>query len=101
MNFLKRPFDLILSGAGIILSFPIWVVIMGLILLDDGWPVFYCQERVGRRGQRFKVIKFRTMIREAEEAGEPVQATENDPRVTRVGRWLRKTALDELPQLVN
>lgn len=101
MNFLKRPFDLILSGLGILLSSPLWVVIILLILIDDGWPVFYFQERVGKGGRRFKVIKFRTMIREAEQAGEPVQASENDPRVTRMGRFLRKTALDELPQLLN
>lgn len=101
LNFLKRPFDILLSFTGIVLSSPLWLIIAVLILLDDGWPVFYLQERVGKKGELFKVIKFRTMIREAERPEEPVQATENDPRVTRVGRLLRRTALDELPQLLN
>jgi len=100
-NFLKRPFDIFLSLMGIILSSPLWLIMAVLILIDDGRPIFYFQERVGKGGQIFKVIKFRTMIREAERPEEPVQATENDPRVTRVGRILRRTALDELPQLLN
>jgi lipopolysaccharide/colanic/teichoic acid biosynthesis glycosyltransferase len=101
LNFLKRSFDVFLSLLGIILSLPLWVIIALFILFDDGWPIFYLQERVGKNGQHFKVIKFRTMIRDAERPEEPVQATENDPRVTRVGRFLRQTALDELPQLLN
>ncbi len=98
---LKRPFDFVLSLTGIILSLPLWILIGLLILIEDGWPIFYMQERVGRFGKIFKVIKFRSMIRNAEKDTGPVQAAENDPRITRVGKILRGTAMDELPQLVS
>ncbi len=97
----KRTFDLILSLAGMFFSFPLWVIIMLAIMLEDGLPVFYIQERVGRFGKIFMGIKFRSMVKNAEKASGPVQAVENDPRVTKVGRILRKTAMDELPQLIN
>jgi len=71
------------------------------ILLEDGRPVFYLQERVGKNGRIFRAIKFRSMIKDAEKESGPVQAVENDPRVTKVGRILRATAMDELPQLWN
>jgi lipopolysaccharide/colanic/teichoic acid biosynthesis glycosyltransferase len=99
--FLKRPFDILLSGTGILLSSPLWLLIAGLIKLEDRGPVFYRQERVGRRGRLFDVLKFRSMIPDAEKAHGAVQAVAQDPRVTRVGRVLRATAMDELPQLVN
>lgn len=98
--FLKRPFDVSLSLIGIVVSLPLWLLIILLIWLEDRGPIFYTQKRVGKKGEVFRALKFRSMIRNAEENG-PVQATENDPRVTRVGKILRKTALDELPQLVN
>ncbi len=98
--FLKRPFDILLSGLGILLSSPLWLVIAALIKLEDRGPVFYGQERVGRGGRIFRVLKFRSMITDAEKHG-AVQAVERDPRVTRVGRILRATAMDELPQLLN
>jgi lipopolysaccharide/colanic/teichoic acid biosynthesis glycosyltransferase len=69
-------------------------------VLDSGFPVFYRQQRVGRGGKQFDALKFRTMIREADQAG-PSWASPNDPRVTTVGRLLRPTALDELPQVLN
>jgi len=99
--FLKRPFDVALSATGILLSSPLWIVIAALLKLEDGGPVFYRQERVGRGGRFFKVIKFRSMVRDAEKASGAVQAVAHDPRVTRVGRILRGTAMDELPQLLN
>jgi lipopolysaccharide/colanic/teichoic acid biosynthesis glycosyltransferase len=99
--FLKRPFDIFLSGTGILLSSPLWLVIAALIKLEDGGPVFYRQERAGRRGRPFDVLKFRSMITDAEKAGVAVQAVAADPRVTRIGRILRSTAMDELPQLLN
>ena len=99
--FLKRPFDIVLSGLGILLSSPLWLVIAAWIKLEDRGPVFYRQERVGRRGRRFEVVKFRSMVPDAEKRDGPVQAVEKDPRVTRVGRLLRATAMDELPQLLN
>ncbi|HEU4686733.1 MAG TPA: sugar transferase [Vicinamibacterales bacterium] len=97
----KRTFDVVLSGAGLVASAPIWAVIALLIKLEDGGPVFYDQERSGRHGVPFRVRKFRSMIPDAEALVGAVQATEHDARVTRVGRLLRATAMDELPQLWN
>ena len=70
-------------------------------LLDDGWPIFYLQTRLGKRGRPYEIIKFRTMIKDAEADGKPRWATEDDERATRVGRILRKTRIDEWPQFVN
>jgi lipopolysaccharide/colanic/teichoic acid biosynthesis glycosyltransferase/VanZ family protein len=99
--WLKRPFDVALSGLGLLVSAPLWAVIPLAIRLEGRGPVFYAQERVGRNGRTFKALKFRSMIVDAEKASGPVQAAAGDPRVTRVGRVLRATAMDELPQLVN
>jgi lipopolysaccharide/colanic/teichoic acid biosynthesis glycosyltransferase len=99
--FLKRPFDIALSLTGLLLSAPLWAVIPLAIRLEDGGPVFYAQERVGLNGRIFKALKFRSMVKGAETATGPVQAVAGDPRATRVGRFLRATAMDELPQLVN
>jgi lipopolysaccharide/colanic/teichoic acid biosynthesis glycosyltransferase len=99
--FLKRPFDIFLSSLGICLSSPLWLVWSAIIWLEDRGPVFYKQERVGKDGRLFKAFKFRSMIKEAEREGVPVQAVEDDPRVTKIGKILRATAMDELPQLVN
>jgi len=97
----KRGFDIALSGAGLVASAPLWGVIALLVKLEDGGPVFYGQERSGRHGVPFRVQKFRSMIPDAEAAAGAVQAAEHDPRVTGVGRVLRATAMDELPQLWN
>jgi rhamnosyl/mannosyltransferase len=97
----KRTLDVTLSGVGLIASAPLWAVIATLIKLEDGGPVFYRQQRSGRNGVPFDVHKFRSMIPDAEARVGAVQATEHDPRVTRVGRLLRATAMDELPQLWN
>lgn len=99
--FLKRPFDIVISSLGIVLSSPVWLLIALLIWLEDRGPVFYPQDRVGKGGRIFKALKYRSMIKEAEREQGPVQAVENDPRVTKVGRILRATAMDELPQLLN
>ncbi|NWF76499.1 MAG: sugar transferase [Nitrospirae bacterium] len=98
---LKRLFDICLSGAGIICSFPLWIIFALAIIIEDGLPVFYLQERVGKGGRIFKAIKFRSMMKDAEKETGPVQAVENDPRVTKIGKILRGTAMDELPQLLN
>jgi len=98
---LKRIFDIILSLSGIIVSSPLWLLISLAIILDDGCPVFYLQDRIGKKGNIFKALKFRSMVNDAEKETGPIQAKEKDPRVTRVGRILRATAMDELPQLVN
>jgi len=97
----KRLLDVALSGAGLLASAPLWLALAGLIKLEDGGPIFYSQDRVGQGGRRFRVWKFRSMIPDAERYVGAVQAAENDPRVTRVGRVMRATAMDELPQLWN
>jgi len=99
--FLKRPFDLALSAFGILLSSPLWLIFGSLIWLEDRGPVFYTQEREGIGGRVFKAYKFRSMIKDAEQDGTPVQAEKDDPRVTPIGSLLRSTAMDELPQLIN
>jgi lipopolysaccharide/colanic/teichoic acid biosynthesis glycosyltransferase len=98
---LKRSFDIVLSGTGLLVSSPLWLIISVLIKLDDGGPLFFSQERVGERGRHFQAFKFRSMVADAERTSGPLQSGENDPRVTRLGRVLRATAMDELPQLFN
>ena len=96
---LKRPFDILVSGLGLLLSAPFWVLFALSIKLEDGGPVFYSQERVGKSGRRFKSWKFRSMVADSDQRFGPRQARKDDPRITRVGKILRGTALDELPQL--
>jgi lipopolysaccharide/colanic/teichoic acid biosynthesis glycosyltransferase len=98
---MKRLFDVVVSGVGLVVSAPLWIVFAVAVKLQDGGPVFFRQERVGLNGRVFEALKFRSMIPDAEAATGAVQATENDPRVTTVGRVLRATAMDELPQLWN
>ncbi len=107
----KRVFDLLGALLGLLAVSPLLAVIAVAVKLEDGGPVFFRQQRVGRYGQRFRMLKFRTMVPNAEalkeglrdrnEAQEGLFKIAEDPRVTRVGRWLRRTALDELPQLWN
>jgi len=97
----KRALDVTLAGTGLIASAPLWALITLCIKLEDGGPVFYGQERSGLSGRPFRVRKFRSMIPDAEAATGAIQASEHDARVTRVGRVLRATAMDELPQLWN
>ena len=92
--------DVVLAGAGLLLSAPVWAAVAAAVRLEDGGPVFYGQQRVGRGGELFRSWKFRSMKEEPEVGDGPErQAGRGDPRVTRVGRLLRATALDELPQL--
>jgi len=97
---LKRVFDLILATAILILTLPFWPLIALAIKIEDGGPVFYKQDRVGKNKKIFKLIKFRSMIKEAEKEG-PKWAELEDQRVTKVGRFLRKFHLDEIPQMIN
>jgi exopolysaccharide biosynthesis polyprenyl glycosylphosphotransferase len=97
---LKRLLDLTTAAMGLVLTAPVWPLIALAIKLCDGGPVFYSQTRVGQGGQIFKLHKFRTMRIDAEN-GKSVWACPNDPRVTAVGRFLRRSRLDELPQLYN
>jgi lipopolysaccharide/colanic/teichoic acid biosynthesis glycosyltransferase len=98
---LKRAFDVVLAGAGLVGSAPLWGLFAVAIKLDDRGPVFYRQARVGLGGREFTALKFRSMRADAEAGVGAVQAAEHDPRVTRVGRFMRATAMDELPQLWN
>ena len=97
----KRVLDLFLALAGLAVSLPIFFILAVLIKLSSRGPVFYRQERVGEKGRPFMVIKFRSMPQDAESASGPVWASENDPRVTRLGRWMRIWRLDEIPQMIN
>ena len=98
---MKRTFDVMLSGFGLVLSSPLWALLATAIKLEDGGPIFFAQERVGLGGRVFTALKFRSMRPDAEAIVGAVQATERDPRVTRIGRFMRGTAMDELPQLWN
>lgn len=96
---MKRLFDVSLSALGLLVSSPLWALIAICIKLEDGGPVFYGRDRVGKGGVRFKSWKFRSMSVNSDEQSELRQATQHDKRVTRVGRIIRVTAMDELPQL--
>lgn len=98
---LKRALDLLLALSGSLLILPLMPVVALLIRFSSPGPVLFRQKRVGEGGKEFTLIKFRTMCDKAEEATGPVWASENDPRITRLGRWLRKTRIDEIPQLLN
>lgn len=98
---LKRGFDVFSAAIGLLLAAPLLAAVMLAIRLDSKGPIFYRQERVGAKGARFQVIKLRTMRVDAEAEGKPRWASEEDPRITRVGRLLRKTRIDEIPQLFN
>ena len=95
----KRLFDIFLAGFGLVLSFPLWLLIAVAIKMEDGGPIFYGHERVGKDGRLFWTYKFRSMLPDAERGVGPIQAAYGDPRVTRVGKILRGSATDELPQL--
>jgi len=97
---IKRLFDIIVSFFGLILLFPLFLIISILIKLDSEGPVFYRGERVGRFGKKFRIFKFRTMVKNAEKLGGP-STSADDPRLTKFGKFLRKHKLDELPQLIN
>jgi lipopolysaccharide/colanic/teichoic acid biosynthesis glycosyltransferase len=97
----KRPFDFILALVGLVLSSPIWVLVAIAIIIEDGFPVMIKQCRIGRHGRYFASFKFRSMIKESLRERVNIQACDNDPRITKVGRVLRACALDELPQLLN
>jgi lipopolysaccharide/colanic/teichoic acid biosynthesis glycosyltransferase len=98
---MKRAFDVIVAGSGLLVLSPVAILIALGIKLEDGGPVFFVQERVGLGCKVFRAYKFRSMIVDAERTTGAVQAVANDPRVTRMGRLLRATAFDELPQLWN
>ena len=96
----KRVFDLLGAGLGLLLLSPLMLAIALAIKLDSRGPVFFRQQRVGRHGMLFRIHKFRSMVADAPQRG-PALTVGDDPRITRVGRWLRRTRLDELPQLID
>jgi exopolysaccharide biosynthesis polyprenyl glycosylphosphotransferase len=98
---MKRVLDVFLSSLGLLLSLPFWPLLMILIKLDSPGPAIFRQERLGMRQRPITIAKFRSMYHKYEEEGEAAYAQAEDPRVTRMGKWLRKTRLDELPQLWN
>ena len=98
---IKRAFDIVASALGLIILSPLFALIALQVKLSSRGPVFYSQERIGLYGLPFCIFKFRTMIDHAEEAGLPQLTHDNDPRITKIGHWLRKFRLDELPQLWN
>ena len=100
MTTAKRLFDVFWTVLGLAVLWPLFLLLALVIRLGDGGPVFFRQERVGRRGRRFRIIKFRTMVVDAERRGE-LLTVGRDPRTTRVGSWARRFKLDELPQLLN
>ncbi len=98
---LKRALDLVLATTAIVVAAPLVPLIGAAIRLDSRGPIFYRQTRVGYKGSTFQLLKFRSMREDAEQANEALWAQEQDPRSTRVGRFLRKSRLDELPQFLN
>ena len=97
----KRAMDLILCGIAMIPAAPVMLLVAAAIKLEDGGPVFYKQPRLTRNNREFNILKFRSMIVDAEKHQGAVLASQRDPRITRVGRFIRATRLDELPQLLN
>ncbi|HCZ05679.1 MAG TPA: sugar transferase [Thermotogae bacterium] len=98
---LKRFLDIFFAVLLVVILSPLMIVIAILIKIEDRGPVFFKQERLGKDGKTFLLYKFRTMVENAEKQGAGIFIEENDPRITRVGRWLRELSLDELPQLFN
>jgi len=99
-RYAKRGFDIVFSAIGLVAAAPLFAVIALLIKRDSPGPVLYRGVRVGKDGKPFHMLKFRTMVANADKIGGP-STSGDDPRVTRTGRWLRKHKLDELPQLIN
>ena len=97
----KRIFDAAVSGFALLALSPLFALVAMAILVTTGRPIFYTQERVGQGGRRFRIIKFRSMRRDAENVTGPIWASDHDARCTRIGDWLRHTNIDELPQLFN
>jgi len=100
-KFVKRVFDIVLASIGFLLALPILIIVSVIIKLTDSGPVFFKQERLTAGNKKFHVFKFRTMVMNAEEMTGPVLATAKDPRITKIGHFLRSTRLDEIPQLIN
>jgi len=100
--FIKRTCDIVISFFALVILLPLFLVIAVFIKLTSPGPVFFLQERIGLHGKVFKIVKFRSMVMNAEHIGEGIRvSSEKDSRITTIGRFLRATSLDELPQLIN
>lgn len=97
---MKRAVDLLLSTVALALLSPVLLAAGLAVALESGWPVLFRQVRVGRFGREFRMYKFRSMVKDAPSLG-PYYTIDDDPRITRVGRFIRRTSIDELPQLIN
>jgi lipopolysaccharide/colanic/teichoic acid biosynthesis glycosyltransferase len=97
----KRCLDILIAGAGLLLFWPVFVLIAVCIKFSSRGPVFFLQERVGFRGKPFRILKFRTMVENADRIGTGLYVSQNDVRITRVGKILRRFSFDELPQLLH
>lgn len=97
---MKRLMDAALSLLGLLILAPVWLVVAAAIVLESGRPVLFRQTRVGLHGREYGMYKFRSMVHNAATLG-PYYTVPGDPRITRVGRWIRRTSVDELPQLLN
>jgi len=97
----KRLMDIVLCSVAMIVAAPVMAVVAVAIKLEDGGPVFFKQKRMTRNGREFEILKFRSMIVDAEKYAGAVLATDNDPRITKVGKFIRATRLDEIPQILN
>lgn len=95
---IKRVLDIVITGIAILFLWPFYLIIGIAIAIEDGFPIFYRADRGGYRGKNFRICKFRTMVKNADKIGGGTTAL-NDPRITKVGNFLRKTKLDEIPQL--
>lgn len=100
-SFFKRLLDIVVATVALVFFSPVFLVATVSILVEGGRPVYYHQERLGKGGRRFRAIKFRTMVHGAEDDTGPVLSADGDVRITRAGRFLRKTGLDEVPQFLN
>ena len=110
-KFFKRVIDIVCSLSGLLLLSPVLIIVSILIKLESDGPIIFSQDRIGYKGQKFKMYKFRSMVVNAEELKKklaernemsgPMFKMKNDPRVTKVGKFIRKTSIDELPQLIN
>lgn len=98
---LKRTFDVVVSAIALVLLAPLMAAVAIAIRLGSSGPALFKQERVGRNFQRFKILKFRTMVVDAPKLGAQITQGTDDPRITPIGKFLRRTKLDELPQLIN
>ena len=98
---MERFFDILFSGIGLIILFPLFLFIMLILIFSGEREIFFLQERIGREGKVFKLIKFATMLKDSPNIGTKTLTVKNDPRILPVGKVLRKTKINELPQLVN